>query len=181
MTFRPFFFPLTVGNRRIIDLSIKNIFNYPLFANLFWGVLRIRPKKGRALMWFNFDSNGEFEIGSFHGGCFSNEDKYYAIRWMYMKLPEEKLQEKNIKSKYKKNHDPTKVKHDNLEKLELWIKIYFQYSCCSLYGSCPKVTFFAGRNFERHFFSENVQNANLNFSTTRPCLSTTIFFLKESS
>ena len=49
------------------------------------------------------------------------------------------------------------------------------------YGSCPKVTFFAGRNFERHFFSENVQNTNLNFFTTRPFLSKTFFFLKESS
>ena len=32
-------------------------------------VLKIAPKKGRAILWFNFDADGELEPNSMHGSC----------------------------------------------------------------------------------------------------------------
>ena len=33
------------------------------------GILKIAPKKGRAVFWFNFDADGELEPNSLHGSC----------------------------------------------------------------------------------------------------------------
>ena len=47
-------------------------------------VVHVKPKKGRALLFYNHDVDGEFNPHSIHGGCppGEGEKKYIAVQWM---------------------------------------------------------------------------------------------------